>query len=246
MQGPYVKEQALREGEEKTVLLELEHVTKQYDTPGGLEKVQVLRDVSIRVRQGESIAVIGPSGSGKSTLLNIMGTLDRPSSGTVRLKGRDLSDLSERELSKLRNSDIGFVFQLHHLLPQCTVLENVLLPTLPAGNVQGSGPVIERARRLLDRVGLGSHLQRRPGELSGGECQRTAVVRALINSPGLVLADEPTGSLDRASSEKLAELLVEINREEGVGLIVVTHSMELASRMDRLFLLQDGILNILE
>ena len=228
------------------MLLELEHVTKQYEAPDGSAKVRVLRDVSIQVRQGESIAVIGPSGSGKSTLLNIMGTLDRPSSGTVRLKGCDLSDLSERELSKLRSRDIGFVFQLHHLLPQCTVLENVLLPTLPAGDVQGSGSVAQRAESLLRRVGLGSHLQHRPGQLSGGECQRAAVVRALINSPELLLADEPTGSLDRATSETLAELLVEINREERVGLIVVTHSMELASRMERLFLLQDGMLNTLE
>ena len=228
------------------MLLELEHVAKQYEAPDGLSKVKVLRDVSIRVCQGESIAVIGPSGSGKSTLLNIMGTLDHPSSGTVRLKGRDLSDLSERELSKLRSRDIGFVFQLHHLLPQCTVLENVLLPTLPAGSVQGSRSVTERAEGLLHRVGLGTHLTHRPGQLSGGECQRAAVVRALINSPGLVLADEPTGSLDRASSETLAELLVDINKEEGAGLIVVTHSMELASRMDRLFLLQDGVLNALE
>jgi lipoprotein-releasing system ATP-binding protein len=231
---------------EETVLLELEHVAKQYEAPGGLAKIRVLRDISIQVRQGESIAVIGPSGTGKSTLLNIMGTLDRPSSGTVRLKGRALSDLSERELSKLRNRDIGFVFQLHHLLPQCTVLENVLLPTLPAGNVHGSGLVAQRAERLLERVGLGSHLMHRPGQLSGGECQRVAVVRALINGPGLVLADEPTGSLDRDTSEKLAELLVEINSEEGAGLIVVTHSMELASRMDRLFLLQDGVLNTIE
>jgi len=228
------------------VLLELEHVAKQYEAPDGLAKVGVLRDVCLRVRQGESIAVIGPSGSGKSTLLNIMGTLDRPTSGTVRLKGRDLSDLSDRELSKLRSSDIGFVFQLHHLLPQCTVLENVLLPSIPAGNVQGSGQVAARARRLLQRVGLGSHLMHRPGQLSGGECQRAAVVRSLINSPGLLFADEPTGSLDRASSETLAELLVDINKEEGAGLIVVTHSMELASRMDRLFLLQDGVLNALE
>jgi len=228
--------------EEEAVLIELEHVAKKYDPPYGVEKVQVLRDISLKVSSGESIAIVGPSGSGKSTLLNIMGALDRPSSGIVRLSGQNLSSLSEKELSKVRNRDIGFVFQLHHLLPQCTVLENVLIPTLPKGNDKISENIIDRAHRLLEQVGLSAHTQYRPGQLSGGECQRAAVVRAIINSPGLLLADEPTGSLDGTSAKNLAELLVELNREEGVTLIVVTHSIDLASLMNRTFVLHDGIL----
>lgn len=219
-------------------LLELRTVSKSY--PGAVP-VPVLKGASLRVARGERIAILGPSGSGKSTILNLLGTLDRPDSGTVHLDGRDLSSLDARELAHLRNRRIGFVFQSHHLLPQCTVLENVLLPTLAE---TGASPASaeDRARQLLDRVGLGSRLDHFPGQLSGGERQRTAVVRALINSPLLLLADEPTGALDRASAEVLGNLLVGLNRDEAVTLIVVTHSIELARQMDRIVELRDGAL----
>jgi len=224
-------------------LLELTDVTRHYEAPDGAEAPPVLTGIALRVAAGESVAIVGPSGSGKSTLLNLVGALDRPTSGTVVFGGRDLAQLDDDALAAIRNRDIGFVFQLHHLLPQCTVLENVLVPTLATGgDATGRQNADERARRLLDRVGLAERLGYRPGQLSGGERQRTAVVRALINEPKLLLADEPTGSLDRASSATLAELLVELNREEGVALIVVTHSLALARRMSRVLELRDGAL----
>jgi lipoprotein-releasing system ATP-binding protein len=206
------------------------------------EALPVLRDVNFQLTAGEAIAIVGPSGSGKSTLLNIIGTLDRPDRGSVRLDDRDLTTLSERELAAVRARKIGFVFQLHHLLPQCTVLENVLVPTLAGGPERRAEAPEERARRLLERVGLSGRLSHRPGQLSGGERQRAAVVRALINEPKLLLADEPTGSLDRAAAENLSQLLVELNREEGVSLIVVTHALPLAAQMSRVLALEDGTL----
>jgi len=224
---------------DEPALLEVANVAMRYEAPEGAEGPLVLNDVSLRVAPGESVAVVGPSGSGKSTLLNIIGALDRPTFGRVLLDGRDLSQLSEWELATIRNREIGFIFQLHHLLPQCTVLENVLVPTLAGGGPPGQD-LEERARRLLERVGLAERMTYRPGQLSGGERQRVAVVRALINRPKLLLADEPTGSLDRASAENLAQLLVELNREEGVALIVVTHALNLAARMARVFELRDG------
>ncbi|MCU0482681.1 MAG: ABC transporter ATP-binding protein [Chloroflexi bacterium] len=220
--------------------LDLEHVAKDYPAPAGTGRVAVLRDVSLRVGAGESVAVVGPSGAGKSTLLNIAGALDRPSSGGVRVNGRDLAALSDDELARLRNREVGFVFQLHHLLPQCSALENCLLPTIAANGRGRGSDAPERARRLLDRVGLGTRLHHRPGELSGGECQRVAVARALVMGPALLLADEPTGSLDGGTARELADLLLELNREEGVALVVVTHSLELASRLDRTLALVGG------
>ncbi len=210
--------------------------------------MEVLRGVSLRVERGESLAVVGPSGSGKSTLLHIIGTLDRPTSGRVLLEQTDLATLDDAVLAAVRNRRIGFVFQQHYLLPQCTVWENVLLPTLARASASDSQnadpnrsePPAARARRLLERVGLGQRLAHRPGQLSGGERQRVAVVRALINRPQLLLADEPTGALDQAAATALGQLLVELNREEGVTLIVVTHALELARRMDRLFRLEAG------
>jgi lipoprotein-releasing system ATP-binding protein len=199
-----------------------------------------LRDVSLEIGRGESVAIVGPSGSGKSTLLNIMGTLDRPSSGQVLLDGRELNQLDDIQLAAVRNREIGFIFQSHHLLPQCTVLENVLVPTLANKDAALRNGALERAKRLLEKVGLGARLTHRPGQLSGGERQRVAVVRALINQPKLLLADEPTGALDRASAQNLADLLVQLNREEGVTLIVVTHALDLAKRMGRLLELRDG------
>ena len=225
----------------ETPLIELTDVSKGYDAPGGSAATPpVLQHLSLCVGAGESVAIVGPSGSGKSTLLNIIGTLDRPTSGTVRLDGQDLGQLGEARLAALRNREIGFVFQLHHLLPQCTVLENVLVPTLVAGAMSPGETPEQRAKRLLDRVGLADRADYFPGQLSGGERQRVAVVRALINAPNLLLADEPTGSLDRASAETLAALLVELNREEKVTLLLVTHALDLAGRMGRVLELRDG------
>jgi lipoprotein-releasing system ATP-binding protein len=244
-------------------LLVLEELYKSFPSPDGRSEIQILKGVNLEVKPGESLAVVGPSGSGKSTLLSLMGALDVPSGGRVLLDGRDLAALSETERAAVRCSRIGFVFQLHHLLPQCTVWENVLVPTLalrgsrhrpdspsathsaaPAASPAVGSPETpaERARRLLDRVGLVDRLDHRPGELSGGECLRAAVARSLINRPALLLADEPTGSLDADTSERLAGLLVELNREEGVSLVVVTHSEALAARMGRRLRLNRGVL----
>lgn len=193
------------------------------------------------MREGESLAIVGPSGCGKTTLLNIAGTLDRPDSGWVHLAGREVARLPEPELARLRAREIGFVFQGHHLLPHLTVLENVLLPTL-AQERRVPAEVWNRAHSLLERVGLSERHQHRPAELSGGEKQRAALVRALINRPRLLLADEPTGALDHAAAVALAQLLAELNREQGVTLIVVTHWEDLASRLQRRLRLVDGVL----
>jgi lipoprotein-releasing system ATP-binding protein len=217
-------------------ILELTGVTKSYASPEGIE-TSVLRGVDLTLRRGESLAIAGPSGCGKSTLLNIIGTLDRPTAGRVVLDGRDVSALTEAQLAEVRSQLVGFVFQLHHLLPQCSILENVLVPALVA---KGAAEAEPRARALLERVGLGHRLSHRPGQLSGGECQRAAVVRALINKPKLLLADEPTGSLDRASAESLAKLLAELNAEESVALVYVTHASDLAARAARVMELRDG------
>jgi ABC-type lipoprotein export system ATPase subunit len=220
--------------------LKLENVSKAFDSVLDAPPVSVLRGISLEVAQGQSAAIIGPSGSGKSTLLNIIGALDRPTSGRVLLDEVDLSTLDENALAAFRNRRLGFVFQAHHLLPQCTALENVLIPTLvfPKGAPRAEAP--DRARRLLTRVGLGARFDHRPGQLSGGERQRVAVVRALINQPALLLADEPTGALDRAAAAELARLLLELNREENVTLLVVTHAPDLAAQMQRAFQLHDG------
>jgi ABC-type lipoprotein export system ATPase subunit len=221
-------------------LLQLENITKRFAHPSRPEEITVLDGLSLEVSVGETIAVVGPSGSGKSTLLNIMGALEHPSGGTVRLDGRDLADLGDQELSRIRNREIGFVFQLHYLLPQCTVLENVRIPSIPLGREADHAAVRDRAVRLLERVGLGEHLDHFPAQLSGGELQRVAVVRALINQPRLLLADEPTGSLDKESSQNLGEILVRLNREEGTTLVVVTHSEELAGLLDSVYRLENG------
>lgn len=223
-----------------TPILILKEIAKSYPAPSG-GAVEVLKSVSLQVEAGRSMAIVGPSGSGKSTLLNIIGALDSPSAGSVVLEGRDLQRLGESEKAEIRNRKIGFVFQQHHLLPQCSVLENVLVPTLVSGS-ETFQMAESRARGLLDQVGLSGRLDYRPGQLSGGEQLRVAVVRALINQPRLLLADEPTGSLDRVGSESLADLLVRLNREQGTTLIVVTHSMALARRMDQVYSLVDGAL----
>lgn len=225
-------------------LLQLTEVTKRYAASGGTDGVPVLGGISLAVSRGETLAIVGPSGSGKSTLLQIIGTLDRPTSGQVLLNGNNLAALDDLQLAEVRNRQIGFVFQAHYLLPQCTVIENVLVPTLAAGKSEIQNPKSEtetaRAERLLKRVGLGERLHHRPSQLSGGERQRVAVVRALINQPQLLLADEPTGALDHASATALGQLLVELNQEAGVTLIVVTHAMDLAQRMGRVLRLENG------
>lgn len=220
-------------------MLVLKNVSKRYAMPGNPEGLAVLSDVSLEVSTGETLAIIGPSGSGKSTLLNIIGTLDRPSSGEVTLAGQNLTQLDDLQLAKVRNRSIGFIFQSHHLLPQCTVLENVLVPVLADKTISRS-EAATRARKLLERVGLTGRISHRPGQLSGGERQRVAVVRALINQPKLLLADEPTGALDHTSSSNMAKLLTELNREEKTAMIVVTHSLDLARLMNREFELTDG------
>lgn len=223
--------------------LEIVDVSKHYEAPQGSGRRTVLRRVSLSLERGETAAIVGPSGSGKTTLLNIVGGLDTPTSGTVLLDGKAMAGFDDETLSRMRNRDIGFVFQLHHLLPQATVLENVLIPAIPAaGRGRVGEAVVRRAHRLLERVGLGGYKDHFPARLSGGERQRTAVVRAFINGPKLVLADEPTGSLDREAAENLARLLVDLNRDEATALIVVTHSLELARLMGKAFVLRDGIL----
>lgn len=223
------------------VLLKLIDVSKRFDAVQSAEHLQILRGISLELSRGDSLAIVGPSGSGKSTLLNIIGTLDRPDSGQVLLDGKDLGQLDDAQLAAVRNKQIGFVFQSHFLLPQCTVLENVLVPTL-ANKSASQKTAEERGRKLLERVGLGQRFQHRPGQLSGGERQRVAVVRALINQPQLLLADEPTGALDRKSAEDLGRLLTELNHEQGVTLIVVTHALDLARTMGRTLGLRDGTL----
>jgi lipoprotein-releasing system ATP-binding protein len=216
--------------------LHVEHLAKDYPIRSGA--LSVLRDVTLDLERGEALAVMGPSGSGKSTLLHILGTLDCPTRGQLRLEGRDPFALSEHELADFRNRHIGFVFQDHHLLPQCNVLENVLIPTLVARESREA--MKSWARQLLDRVGLADRLDHRPAELSGGERQRVAVARALIHRPILLLADEPTGNLDRRSAQAIGKLLLDLHREEQNILIVVTHSRELADFFPRLLVMEDG------
>jgi lipoprotein-releasing system ATP-binding protein len=219
--------------------IEARDLRKSYDGAGA--PVEVLRGVSLSLAPGEALAVTGPSGSGKSTLLHLLGTLDRPTSGALHFDGRDPFALPEPELARFRNEVVGFVFQDHHLLPQYSVLENVLLPTLAFRRPEPErGAAVARARDLLARVGLAHRLEHRPAQLSGGERQRAAVARALINRPRLLLGDEPTGNLDRRAAAAVAELLLELPREAGVTLVVVTHSLEVAGGFPRRAELDDG------
>jgi ABC-type lipoprotein export system ATPase subunit len=222
------------------MLCEVKNIIRKYPTPGEQSVLTVLDGISLSIEAGQSLAVVGPSGSGKTTLLNMFATLDTPDSGEVLIDGRDVTHLGEEELASVRNDMIGVVFQAHHLLPQCTLLQNVLIPTLVQPRTRDREEFTIRAEKLLERVGLADKRNHLPGQMSGGECQRAAVVRALINKPRILCADEPTGSLDRAASDSLAELLVELNNEEHTALLVVTHSAELAGRMDRRYELRDG------
>ncbi len=220
-------------------MLELKGITKTYPSPGNADESHVLDGLSLSVGKGLSMAIVGPSGCGKSTLLNIIGALDKPNSGTVVFDGREYGNLEEKQLVELRRNDIGFVFQLHHLLPQCGVLENVMLPTI--GDKQESfEQKNEKAASLLEMVGLSGFGEYSPGQLSGGQRQRVAVARALINEPRLLLADEPTGSLDMKTSDNIMDLLCGLNTNRGLTLIMVTHSLDHARRMKVVKKLENG------
>lgn len=216
--------------------LSVTNIAKEYPTRG--EPLVVLREVSLELSVGENAAILGPSGCGKSTLLHILGTLDEPTSGTVRLQDQNPFELNEPQLAEFRNRNIGFIFQDHHLLPQLSVLENVLVPALADGSASKSE--VDRARELIERVGLSERSDHRPAELSGGERQRVAAARALIHKPILLLADEPTGSLDRSNARAISKLLLDLQDQENTMLVVVTHSLELAEQMSRRLELDEG------
>lgn len=227
-------------------MLKLENITKYYEVPETSVRRMVLNELSLEIEGGDRIAILGPSGSGKSTLLNVMSSLDLPNSGSVNFDGEEISSYTSEQLAQFRNKKIGFVFQSHHLLPQLSLLENVLLPYLPEKDKAVKKEAEKRALDLLEFVGLSERIHQRPGQMSGGECQRAAVVRALIHQPKLILADEPTGSLDKASAEQLAKLFVRINEEQAVTLVVVTHSEELAQYMNRICRIEDGKIQEIE
>jgi lipoprotein-releasing system ATP-binding protein len=211
---------------------------KEYPTPG--DPLVVIRDVSFTLKRGEALAVMGPSGSGKSTLLYILGALEPPTRGIISLDGFNPFAVGEAELASFRNRQVGFVFQDHHLLPQCSALENVLIPTMAPGAAYSGKEAENRAREVLQRVGLSERLEHLPAELSGGERQRVAIARALINRPPLILADEPTGNLDRHTADKVADLLFELHEQENTILVLVTHSLDLARRLPQRAELLDG------
>ena len=219
-------------------MIEARNLSKVYETPG--ETLHVLDGLDLTLGAGEAVAIVGPSGSGKTTLLNLLGALDRPSAGTIRIAGQDITGCTPEQAGRFRNRTLGFIFQQHHLLPQLNVLENVLVPRLAGDWPEPAAATESRARRLLERVGLAHRLGHLPWQLSGGEKLRVAVARALVNRPGLVLADEPTGLLDPAAAGRVADLLLELNREQGVTLVVVTHHLALAERIGRTFELAGG------
>ena len=214
-------------------MIQVRNLCVEFETPGGT--IKVLGDLDFELAEGKSSAVVGPSGSGKTTFLNVLGAMLPATSGEVVIGDQDIAQLDEKQAAQFRNHELGFIFQQHQLLPQLTVLENVLVPRLAGGWSESEEETRQRAEKLLERVGLGHRLSHRPGELSGGEKQRTAVARALINQPKLVLADEPTGALDGETGDKVVELLLELQKEQGVTLIVVTHDLKLAERVGNIF-----------
>jgi len=223
-------------------VLEVRGLSKEYPAPAG--PLRVLSDVDLTLKAGDSVSIVGPSGSGKSTLLYILGALDPPTSGTVVLDGKNPYAFDDEGLATFRNLQVGFVFQDHHLLPQCTVLENVLIPTLLTRDADGAP--LDRARDLLDRVGLGPRIQHRPHQLSGGEKQRVAVARALMMRPKLVLCDEPTGNLDPQSAEEVASLLLALHQTQPTILVAVTHNLDLAQRFGLRYRLGNARLHLLQ
>ena len=219
-------------------MIRAKKVCKTYQSPAG--PLPVLRDLDLEVGASESASIVGPSGSGKTTLLNLLGALDRPSSGSIEVDGKVVSKLDEKAAAHFRNRSIGFIFQLHYLLPQCSVLDNVLVPRLTGDWEEPATETRQRAEKLLDEVGLRDRMEYRPYQLSGGEQLRVAIARSLINQPKIILADEPTGSLDPATGERIAELLIRSNRGRNVALVVVTHNLGLAGRMQKSYRLDEG------
>lgn len=221
------------------MLLKLQNISKGYGQIGTHSYRSVLSELNLELIQGEKVAIVGPSGSGKTTLLNLIGALDLPESGKIHFEGKDITGYSKTELADFRNKHLGFIFQLHYLMPQLTLWENVMLPLLPQGN-NISKEQKEWAEHLIEKVGIQEQRHQKPSEMSGGECQRTAVVRALINKPKLILADEPTGALDEDNAAALSDLLIRLSIEENVTLVTVTHSAELAEKMDKKYILKNG------
>lgn len=224
-------------------IIEISNLCKSFPSPDSLQPVDIFSNIDLIVEEGSSVAIVGPSGSGKSTLLNIIGLLDKPTAGKIIVDQRDLVCLSEKEVSEFRNQTVGFVFQSHHLLPSCTVLENVLVPSL-AGFSEGLvDQFTDRANQLLTDVGLAHRKNHFPGQISGGERQRVAVARSLINQPSVLLADEPTGALDRKNSDQLIDLLKQLNEEKSLTLLMVTHSKNSADQMKQSYQLDEGKLS---
>jgi lipoprotein-releasing system ATP-binding protein len=226
------------------MLLKLEKISKNYRDNDGVDPLLVLKSIDFTLAKNESCVIYGPSGSGKSTLLNIIGGLTRPDSGIVEFNGNDLNQLSNDELAYYRNRDIGFIFQQHHLLPQLTLIDNILLPTVPFAHDKQESELLSRALEMLKRVGLTNRQSHRPGQLSMGECQRVAMIRALINKPRLLLADEPTGALDSTNANNLIDLLLELNVVERTALIVVTHSQLVTDKFSNKYRLRNGVIKL--
>lgn len=216
-------------------MIKVKDVTKSFD------RLQVLKDIDLTVERGEIISIVGPSGAGKTTLLQIMGSLDRPDSGTVSYDGTDIFSMSEKQKARFRNANIGFVFQFHQLLPEFTIAENVAMPALIGG--MSRSKALARAKELLDYLGLGDRISHKPSQLSGGERQRGAVARALVNSPDVVLADEPSGSLDSVNRQELHRLFFDLRRDMGQTFVIVTHDESLAAMADRTIAMHDGRIN---
>ena len=227
------------------MLLKLSNINKSFGSADARNYKQVLNDISLELEKARTLAILGPSGSGKSTLLNIIGALDTPDSGFIIFNDFPLHNQTEKQLASFRNKEIGFIFQSHHLLPQCNVLENVMIPTLPIKDKAYKKECYQRALELIKKVDLWDQQNDYPGTLSGGECQRVAVIRALINQPTLLLADEPTGSLDQSNAHSIIDLLLKLKEEYQTSLIVVTHSDLVGSRMDKKYSLINGQLSLI-